>query len=712
MGNHCLKSSSPRDYAGSVPALITYQKVGTTSRNTSQLVLKTIAHDISLESKRRSVSLVERRPSNNLRQYPRRSLIRNYIIIWLTASLDDNSNEINYLQSTFRSSRIFTNIDEFFAFILQIKEEKVFLILSESFAEKILSFIHETSQLVAIYVLSTNKSHNERWIIQYEKFQGIFVTIQSVCESIRYKLQLSEYNTILYEILNSSRMIVQYLTKQILLNETSEWKESRNHFLNYVRRKYPNELYIIEDFKDNYTRSNAIWWYTRKCFLYHALNQAFRSENFEELFLFGSFIRDVHQQLNHHDDESVLINLKFVYHGQGILENDLHRMRKHYSEFFTFKNFLWATTDKDSSLNLAQLARDTRHLCGVLFRIEVPTSTKLISLEKFSYYLNSKNDILFSIDSFFRIGEVKKLEEQLWQIDLTLITEDDLQIKDYLEQIEGDTLWQKLGCYLIELKQFIKAEELYQALIQSNTIKDSKQLALLHEQLGFIHHHRHDINNSLIHYKKALKYYLNYLPSSDSSLLPIYLNIGILFFEVNQSNDAIKHLKCALNIAVHSHPLDHIQISSLHHHLAKVYEHDGTFLDAIQHYQSALESELHHFPLHHSSIAKTYSTIGEMFYRTEDYSSALSYFDKTLEIQKKTLAPNHSSLAATNYNLARTLSGLLYHKEAIEHASQAVNIARHAFGSDHDDVRLYQNYLKKLRRKTLINVIPNGAVYE
>ncbi|CAF1234040.1 unnamed protein product [Adineta steineri] len=85
---------------------------------------------------------------------------------------------------------------------------------------------------------------------------------------------------------------------------------------------------------------------------------------------------------------------------------------------------------------------------------------------------------------------------------------------------------------------------------------------------------------------------------------------------------------------------------------------------------------------------------------------------KVLKIQKKILSPNHSLLAITNYNIAKALAGLCEYKKSIEYASQAVNIARHTFGSNHENVQLYENYVKKLRRRTLINVVPNGAVYE
>ena len=338
-----------------------------------------------------------------------------------------------------------------------------------------------------------------------------------------------------------------------------------------------------------------------------------------------------------------------------------------------------------------------------------------MTLETQGYYLNSESEILFSVDSIFRIGEIKQLEDKIWQIDLILIKNNDQQLRNYLqsiEDIEGETAWQKLGFHFIHINQYDKAEELYKTLSESNSINNPKQLSLLNEQLGFIYHKKDDSINSLLYYRKSLKNYLIFLSQNDCSLLPIYLNIGILLRQQKNSNEAMKYLKCALNIALHSSPLDHLQISILYHYIAEIYEEDGIFVDAIQYYQSALESELNHFPIYHLSIAKTYNKIGEMFYQIEDYTIAFSNFDKTLQIQKKSLSPNHYMLAGSNYNLARALGGLQQYKEAIEYASRAVNIARHSFGSHHKDVRLYEKYLDELREKTLIGVIPNGAVYE
>ncbi|CAF1469917.1 unnamed protein product [Adineta steineri] len=711
MGNECTQFLTKR-LADPSPSLVSYKRHGSLPKQSSP---DTHSKDCILKP----VENKKRRPSALLSQYRKPTMIDNYMIIWLVSNLDENENNIKYLKNMFNCFQVFTDIDEFFAFILDMKrEEKVFLILSDIFAEKILSFIHKMCQVLVIYIISNMRSNNDEWIKQYDKIEGIFTNIESICKNVEDKVHLSENDILPNEILNSSQVIIQYLIERILLYEMKYDENCKSDILNYARQQYPDELDIIDDFEQNYLPSKAIWWYTRKCFIYHIINKAFQMQNLEMLIKVGFFIRDLHQQINESYVRNDKSDIKVVYRGQGISENDLKLIINNQQNLFTFTNFLWTTNDKNNSLRIAQSTKNSPNLFGVLFRIEMCSTTRFISLEKFSYYLNAKNEFLFSIYSLFRITNIKEIEKNIWQIDLKLINNedsDDQQLKDYLKNlknIEGETAWQQLGFYFIEINQYDKAEELYETLMKSNCLRHSKQLSLVSEQLGLINYKKNHSTNSLSYYKISLKHYLTYIPEDDSNLLPIYLNIGILEKKQKNYYESIKYFKCALNIVISCSPTDHLQIARIYHHIAEIYEEQKLFGDAIQYYQLALENELNHFPFYHLSIANTYTKIGEIFSQTEDYTRSLSYFDKVLKIEKKILSPNHSLLAITNYNIAKALAGLCEYKKSIEYASQAVNIARHTFGSNHENVQLYENYVKKLRRRTLINVVPNGAVYE
>src|SRR6202044_1062734 len=90
--------------------------------------------------------------------------------------------------------------------------------------------------------------------------------------------------------------------------------------------------------------------------------------------------------------------------------------------------------------------------------------------------------------SVFRIGQIKKHDgnNHLWQVDLTLTSDNDPQLHGLTERIreetEGSTGWFRLGKLMIKLAQYKKAEELYEILHEQAT--DEGEKAHLFYQLG------------------------------------------------------------------------------------------------------------------------------------------------------------------------------------------------------------------------------------
>jgi len=67
---------------------------------------------------------------------------------------------------------------------------------------------------------------------------------------------------------------------------------SRKYYLNNT-----NELKIIDEFEQNYHGHRPIWWFTTTNFIRFILNQAFQTKNIEILIKMAFFIKDLYQQL-------------------------------------------------------------------------------------------------------------------------------------------------------------------------------------------------------------------------------------------------------------------------------------------------------------------------------------------------------------------------------------------------------------------------------
>jgi tetratricopeptide (TPR) repeat protein len=87
--------------------------------------------------------------------------------------------------------------------------------------------------------------------------------------------------------------------------------------------------------------------------------------------------------------------------------------------------------------------------------------------------------------TIFRIDEIKQIDdddERLWQVELSLMANDDQQLHALTERIRKDTSgptgWHRLGGFLVKLTEFHKAEQVYEVML--TRASDDGEKALLY----------------------------------------------------------------------------------------------------------------------------------------------------------------------------------------------------------------------------------------
>ncbi len=98
----------------------------------------------------------------------------------------------------------------------------------------------------------------------------------------------------------------------------------------------------------------------------------------------------------------------------------------------SFNNFLSTSLDREVSLAFAESNQYNPDLVGVLFKITISPSiftSPFANIRNNSYY-HEEEEILFSMHSVFRIGQVQQIHKngRLWQVDLTLTSDNDPQL--------------------------------------------------------------------------------------------------------------------------------------------------------------------------------------------------------------------------------------------------------------------------------------------
>jgi tetratricopeptide (TPR) repeat protein len=385
-----------------------------------------------------------------------------------------------------------------------------------------------------------------------------------------------------------------------------------------------------------------------------------------------------------------------------MLNNEFENLLKNKDGLLSFNNFLSADTDRQISLNLAKQSFNNSNLTSILFKIEINPSIKsspFTSLDKLSYFSDNKKEILFSMHTIFRIGEIKQIEDYLWEINLTLTTDNDEQLKrltDYTRRnARAEIGIQRIAKLMLVMGKIDKAKEIYITLLETTDENDKNELAHLHHQLGVIYEEKEDLINALSHYYQSLNIYLTYLPLNDSQLCSTYSNIGLVLKKQGNLDGALEFFQHALDIGLISLNPDQSEIAIRYNNIGGIFDAQGKFTEALENYEHALEIEHMCLPL----IGATHNNIGLVYHSMKDYSTALIHFRKTLEIEQKSFPSDHPSLIMTHTNIAGVLEDLHEYKEAIEHAEKSVYIVQNAFGIDHLYTRILQDYLDQLRQK-------------
>ncbi|CAF4962948.1 unnamed protein product, partial [Rotaria socialis] len=115
---------------------------------------------------------------------------------------------------------------------------------------------------------------------------------------------------------------------------------------------------------------------------------------------------------------------------------------------------------------------------SVIFIMTVDPSKISTSITPFAMIdehsaLPQEQEILFTIHTVFRVGEIKQTADnsRLWEVHLTITDESDPQLAGLTdcikEEIGGSTGWHRMGKLMLKVGRFDQAEALYNELLDN-----------------------------------------------------------------------------------------------------------------------------------------------------------------------------------------------------------------------------------------------------
>ena len=702
--------------------------------------------------------------STRLSRLPYVRMVQNFLLLWLDESIDEDNNDdyrisIAKLRQVVNTISTFTNVDKCIDFIDCIKEEKIFMISSGAFGQATVPLVHDKPQVSTIYIYCGDKTRHEEWASQWPKVKGVFTDITLVYEALKQAACDCDQNMVSISFVKSSNdgtskenldqldqsfMYTQIL-KEILLTIDFE-QQHIDEFLTYCQEQFVDnstELKNVEKLRKEYRHNQPIWWYTYDCFLYSMLNKALRVMDADLIIKMGFFLRNLHQHIAALHAEQYggqnSSNSFIVYRGQGLSPTDFDQLMATQGGLLSFNSFLSTSKDRNVAFDFAQRMMATSNLMGVLFVMKIDpaiSATPFAKIRDVSAY-ETEEEILFSMHSVFRIGQVKQLNRnnRLSQVELSLTSDNDPQLltltKYMSEQITGSTGWLRLARLMLRLGDFNKAEELCKIMLKQTTNENKKahlygmlgiiknkqgkygeaiefdgkaleiyqktlppnhpDLANSYSNIGSVYYKMGKYSKALSYYEKALEIKQKTLSPNHPDLATSYNNIGVVYYKIGEYPKARSYYKQALEIREKTLPSNHPDLATSHNNIGGVHSKMGEYLKALLYYEQALEIRKKTLPPNHPDLATSYNNVGGMHSKTGKYSKVLSYYEQALEIRKKTLPPSHPDLANSYSNIGSVYYKMGEYSKALSYYEQALEIQQKTLSPNQSDLATSYN---------------------
>ncbi|CAF0851419.1 unnamed protein product [Adineta steineri] len=650
--------------------------------------------------------------------------MQNVLLIWLDNNINENNtdcnNTIKQLKRVVNNINTFTDGDECVEFIQTINNNKVCMIVSGSLGKHIVPHVHDMSQVDTIFIFCNNQQWHKQWAKEWPKIKGVFTDITSICEALKPAAHQCEKNTISISFVASNKKLDQldptFMYTQILKEILSTINFEAKHFkqfISYCREVYAddeNELQNVNQLQTTYKNNIPIWWYTWDAFLYRMLNQALRSMDVDIIVRMGFFINDLHhdiqrlhsKQFDGHQSGTTLT----VYRGQGLSKEDFAEMTKTKGGLLSFNNFLSTSKNRDVSLNFAQQAATNPDLVGILFVMSInPTNstTPFASVTDVSYF-HTEDEVLFSMHTIFRIGDIKPMDgnNDLYQVNLILTSDNDQDLRTLTDRIRLETFpdstgWYRLGLLLIKMGQFNKAQEVYEVLLHQTTNENDK--SPIYDQLGQIKRNQGEYPEALTYYDKSLAIKQKTLPFNHLNLGNSYNNIGNVYKNMGDYPKALSSHEKALAIKQQSLPSNHPDLGSSCNNIGNVYRSMGDYPKALSYYEKDLAILQQSLSSNHPDLGGSYNNIGLVYDEMGDYPKALSYYEKALAIRQQSLPSNHPSLGGSYNNIGLVYKNMGNYSKAHSFYERAVQIGQQSLPINHPKLQKWRKHLEDIKKK-------------
>ncbi|CAF1042752.1 unnamed protein product [Adineta steineri] len=649
-----------------------------------------------------------------------------FTIVWVDAYVNksDNKNIQDDLRQLTNQLKTFENNEQCELYIESaLNDECIILIASGKLGRQLVPRIHDNEKISSIYIYCFDKEANKEWAQDYTKIQGVITRrkelIEQICINnkkelveqihIDNKKEIYEINDELFYIdIYTNDPNDEFINSQLLINYLVKLKIDltidREQFFSFYKTKSTEDnlqLANFEEFQQNYSFENCLFWLTKDKSLQKLLLDTLYTKNIDLLYLFRFFIQDINEQLELH---RCLTPIN-VYHHHLITNEQIEQLQNSVKKLISINTFFLTTFEREKALTALQ---QTSNLQKILFEIHADPSIEGVKpFADITSFSSSKkqSQILFMLGSIFRIEDLYQ-QGEFWICEMKLASKNDLDLQIAFEKnqeedgdCENDIL--SFGNFLARIGRYDDAEKYYKRILNELTSND-KDTHICYHNLGNLAFLKNDYNESIEYHLKSLEISEHLLPNDHPNIADSYNCLGIVYFNIQNYEQALIFYKKALDILKLTLDENYTKVITCLNNISLVYRTEKDYVQALSYHQEILDIEKKYLSEDHMNLGSTYHNIGALLWCIGKCDDAMKNYKLSYENKTKFLPCNHSSIAMTLENIGLINEYQTNYQQALDYFEKAQNIYQGNSLLLHSDVIQIQDSI--LRIKTYLNL--------
>ncbi|CAF1327831.1 unnamed protein product [Didymodactylos carnosus] len=360
------------------------------------------------------------------------------------------------------------------------------------------------------------------------------------------------------------------------------------------------------------------------------MNQVLRTQDHDYLYMFRSFIIELHNQLTELYNSRPQLPLSPIYRGNVLPSSVIQNLKENIKGLVSMDTFLSATTNQQISDIFCGKGDSISPDCErVSFKFNINPSIKskpYASIAKHSA-VEHEDEILFSIGPVFRIksfNEDRQNEILNFELDLTEEkNQRSVELTDYLKKRIGETpTLLTLGDFLCEIEEIPK---------------DDERRAMIYNSLGCLMYEMKNIGAAQNYFEQAIEI-MNIINSNYQLIILTRCNYEMAYFD-SPLHPATSHAE-AIELLTQATSAKYFE-SQILNNIGRLYYKKFDYPNAMEKFNQALDllNELKvRYPPDLSAI---HNNIGLVHFKTKQYTDALGKFQLAIDIGLEYWSPEH-----------------------------------------------------------------------